>query len=77
MWKEPRATPGWRRPAHDNRHAPKAQKLAKKEAVDLSTVAATGRFGRVTEDDVKRALGTLTEALGIQQGARRSTSTLN
>ena len=30
---------------------PKAQKLAKKEAVDLSTIAATGRFGRVTERD--------------------------
>ena len=38
---------------------PKA--TAKKKLWILSTVAATGRFGRVREeDDVKRALGTLT-----------------
>ena len=68
MWKEPRVVIGWRRRAPQQPRR-RRKKLAKKEAVDLSTVAATGRFGRVTEDDVKRALGTLTEALGIQQGA--------
>ena len=36
---------------------PKAQKLAKSKGLDLSTLAGTGRFGRVTEDDVKEALG--------------------
>jgi pyruvate/2-oxoglutarate dehydrogenase complex dihydrolipoamide acyltransferase (E2) component len=36
---------------------PMAQELAKKNKLDLATVAGTGNFGRVTEDDVLIALG--------------------
>uniref|UniRef100_A0A7S2DP78 Dihydrolipoamide acetyltransferase component of pyruvate dehydrogenase complex n=1 Tax=Octactis speculum TaxID=3111310 RepID=A0A7S2DP78_9STRA len=36
---------------------PMARTLSKAKGVDLSTVAGTGNFGRVTEDDVLAALG--------------------
>jgi len=38
---------------------PKAKALAKSKKVDLSSIQGTGNFNRVTEDDVKRALGLL------------------
>ncbi|GMH74127.1 hypothetical protein TrST_g14334 [Triparma strigata] len=36
---------------------PMARALAKKSKIDLSTISGTGQFGRVTEADVKSALG--------------------
>lgn len=36
---------------------PDAKKIAKKEKVDLATITGSGNFGRITADDVLRAVG--------------------
>jgi len=40
---------------------PMARQLAKKAKIDLGTISGTGRFGRVTEKDVKIATGAVKE----------------
>ncbi|KAH8058860.1 dihydrolipoyllysine-residue acetyltransferase [Aureococcus anophagefferens] len=51
------AKPSWTPTPGATTATPKAAKLAKSKNLDLAGVAGTGRFGRVTEDDVKKALG--------------------
>lgn len=51
---------------------PDAKKVAKKEKIDLSTVAGTGNFGRITADDVLKAAGKLPEASSTKAPSRES-----
>ena len=51
------AKPSWTPTPGATTATPKAAKLAKSKNLDLAGVAGSGRFGRVTEDDVKKALG--------------------
>jgi pimeloyl-ACP methyl ester carboxylesterase len=67
--REARASAAGAAPRRRPRASPRARKLAEREGVDLSEVEGSGPDGRVTEEDVRRALEALGERVTVD-GAR-------